>query len=193
MPQQGAVFGTIRYGEATYGRPLDLTGAALPSFSIMPATATPLSYQSIQLIWSLPRSGTNLRLVRNGNSVPANETDGTILIEQAINARPVFIDNTLSPDGGGQFYYYTLWNEDTAGNWWRAGDIEAVLPKDWGYASLLASLLPRKLLDDDDQLATATLTKPHAAHTWNSVGNLTWDEVSASTWEGISNSWDLLT
>ena len=184
MPQQGAVYGTVSYGDATYGRPLDLTGTALPQYSASPAVATPLDYQTIQVAWSLPVSGVTLQLVRNGRSVPSDETDGAILVSQPLTARPVFIDNTLTTDSAGNIFYYTLWNQDSSGNWWRAADIQTVLPKDWGYADMLTGLLPEMFMADDDALATSfTVQQPTAA--WSTLTNSTWADLANYTWDTI--------
>lgn len=184
MPQQGAVYGTVRYGEATYGRPLDLTGTALPIYSASPAQAKAVDYQTIQVTWSLPGSGSNLRLVRNGQNQPADENDGTVVLQQTLTSRPVFIDNSLTADSGGKFLYYTLWNEDTSGRWWRSADMQAILPANWGYAELLASFLPEYMFEADDAMSAVAGVMP-AATTWSRLTNQTWNDLQGMTWDTI--------
>ena len=168
--QTGAIYGTTLYGDATYGQPLDLVGTTLPTFSVAPVKARPLDYETIQVSWTLPTTGKTIRLVRNAHGVSADENDGAVLLEQGITDRPVFIDDTLSTNYGGSFFYYTVWNEDANSNWWRAGDVQAILPKDWGYRDLLVSLIPSKLIEDDDALFYASAPQG----SWSTLQNQTW-------------------
>jgi hypothetical protein len=150
----GAVYGTVKYGEAYYGRPLQLGNTPLPTFSVAPLTAVALSYTSIQVSWTRPTSGTTLRLVRNSYGFSADENDG-LVVSQAAQQQPFFVDLTLSPDQAGQFLYYTVWNQAvTNGAWWRAGDVQVIQPKPWGYGSSLKGLLPAYLFDMDDALVS---------------------------------------
>lgn len=63
-----------------------------------------------------------------------------------------YLDNSPSPQSSGQFFYFTLWNQDSTGRWWRAADAQAVLPRDWGYLAMLKSWLPGWVFDLDSTL-----------------------------------------
>jgi hypothetical protein len=159
-PPYGAVYGTVRYGEATYGRP-ESYESTLPVYSAAPLIATALSYYSIQISWNIPVAGTALQLVRNNYSVSSNQNDGIVLLSQGISASAIYVDTALSAAQQGSFQYYTLWNQDNSGNWWRAGDVQALLPKNWGNGARLFSLLPSWYRDQDALLGiVATVVNP---------------------------------
>lgn len=185
----GSVFGTNRYGTSFYGRPLGAGDVPLPTFTAMPATAKATDRVTIQVFWNLPTNGETLRLVRNGFSVPANQDDGLVLLEQSISSLPVFIDNTFTSDSAGKFFYYSLFNLDGAGNWWRAGDMQALLPQDWGYDSYLLSLVPDYFVEQDNQLAdvAAPSGRPPtpAGVTWKDLATSRWSDIQAETWGSV--------
>lgn len=131
----------------------------MPSvFSASSFAATPVSYTAISLSWENPPQGVNLRLIRNSYGVSADRDDGLALFEQSITGTSSFVDNTLSLSLAGQFIYYTLWNIDSGGNWWRSADVQCIFPKDWGYAGMLQSWLPAYLFDLDALLLGDPIT-----------------------------------
>lgn len=149
----GAVFGTVKYGQAYMGRPLQLGNVPLPTFSVTPFVAQPISYVSIQVSWTRPTDGATLQLVRNSYGFSTDETDGVVVLSRPTQDSPMFIDLTLSPDQQGQFLYYTMWNQAVDnGPWYRAGDVQTILPSNWGYGSMMRRLLPHYLFDMDDAL-----------------------------------------
>lgn len=185
----GSVFGTNRYGTAFYGRPLGAGDVPLPTFTAMPASAKATDRVTIRILWSLPTNGETLRLVRNGFSVPANQDDGLVLLEQGISSIPVFIDSTFTSDSAGKFFYYSLFNLDGAGNWWRAGDMQALLPQNWGYDTYLLNLLPGYFADLDNQLAAVAPPsgRPSIASgvTWRDLANARWSDIQSETWGSV--------
>lgn len=147
--QTGAVFGTTRYGNATYGNPAG--PGALPMYSASPFVANTVSYQTIQLSWSKPTLGDTIRLLRNGRSEPTDQNDGMILQIQDIGGTSRFTDRTLDASAEGQIYYYALWVLDGAGNWWFSGATQAMVPGQWHYGKRMFDLLPQwyRTLDHD--------------------------------------------
>lgn len=139
---RGSVYGTLYYGEGYYGQPLDAGNATLPTFSAQPIIADPLSYISIAISWQIPISGSVLRLVRSSFGIPVDQNDGLVLFEQSAQQPPLFVDTTLTLEFAGKLLYYTLFNQDAGGFWWRAGDNEAILPKNWGYNQRLWQAIP---------------------------------------------------
>jgi hypothetical protein len=116
-----------------------------PSF-----TAEPVSYTAIKVSWTNPASGNLLRLVRNSFGIPVDESDGVVLIQQGLVGVTTYLDSALG-SGAGNFFYYSLFVQDAAQNWWRSGDEQVIFPKDWGYKSVLMSALPSYLFDLDTQ------------------------------------------
>ena len=114
----------------------------LSVYSVSGLSAKAVSYGAIQVLWTNPTTGSTLRLVRNSYGTPAFESDGVVLLQQGIDGNPSYLDTSISPESAGQFIYYTVWNQDSNGQWWRGADVEAILPKDWGYWTMLQSWLP---------------------------------------------------
>lgn len=139
---RGSVYGTVYYGGGYYGHPIDAGNATLPTFSALPIITDPLGYTSMSISWQIPTSGKILRLVRSSFGIPVDQNDGLVLFEQSAQQPPLFIDATLTLEFAGKLLYYTLFNQDAAGFWWRAGDNEAILPKNWAYSQRLWQGIP---------------------------------------------------
>lgn len=142
-PAAGSVYGASRYGSFYYGGP---SQTPQPFYSVAPVVSTALDYGTIQLSWDLPscvRTAT-IRLVRNSFSVPSNEIDGLTLMEGEVSSTAYYLDNAFSTGQQGHFQYYSLWILDTTFStvWQRAGDNQAMLPKNWGSGATLFSRIP---------------------------------------------------
>lgn len=119
-------------------------------------TGGPNDYATISLSWQNPIIGNYVRLLRSSTGPPVNETDGEILLNQAVvREGSVVITKGFeeTPPGtlAGQVVYYSIWVQLDDSSWQRGGDLQTVLPIDWGYTSLLKQL-PLYVLGEDFNL-----------------------------------------
>lgn len=165
---QGSLYGEYPYDGPSssdtllYGAP-KTSSLTIPSYSAAPFTATndPANfYTVIDLSWSEPTNGYELRLVRNSFSVPSDQNDGINLAQGNYStalpgqAQPnSYIDTGLSTASGGRWLYYSLFMLTSAGGYWvRSGDLQVMLPLNWGYGARMFSLLPGYYQDLDTGL-----------------------------------------
>lgn len=151
------VYGIDFYGVGRFGPDPALVR---PDFSVAPFQSMPLSYSSLHLTWKNPPSSdcTQLRLVRNTNNLPQDETDGAQVFVESNYATTNTNDaittgalNALTDDGlGGGFYYYTMFGWSATNSIWiRCTDLIALVPLQWGYGWRLYHLLPMAYRDAD--------------------------------------------
>jgi hypothetical protein len=138
-----------------------------------------VNYTTVQLTWSIPNNGYQLRLVRNSYSQPAAYNNGVVLSQFAYNATPLYLD-TLTTASGGMWLYYSLFMLTSAGGYWqRAADCQVMLPTAWGYGARMYSLLPAyyQTMDDamDDPIYESLETAPA---TWSGLEGLTWSHLT---------------
>lgn len=106
-----AVYGSDLYGKALYG-------AVVPiEFSAGEVAAEQWDYGALHITWSTPqqtstspvagfKGWTQLRLVRNPYGVPADESDGVILIDEpSATGSTSYLDRQCTP---GRYYYYAV-------------------------------------------------------------------------------------
>ncbi len=152
MPNVGAIYGTVKYGDAYYGSPIGVT-AGLPIYSSEPFSANTQGYRKVVLSWNPPTAGETLYLVRNGQGDPTDQNDGVVLLVQPIGGLGLYVDTTIESTAKGQILYYALWNQDGAGDWWWSGSTQAMVPGTWGYGTRMFSLVPQWYQDQDNNLA----------------------------------------
>lgn len=154
-----------------------------PTYSVAPFTYT-ANYTTLTLSWTTPTTGVEVSLVRNLFSTPANQTDGIVLLQAPIAQQNSFTGSPSFPASGG-FIYYSIFVSDGTGAWWRAGDLQATVPGDWGYSDQLWNSIPSwyRYLDTQAQQTFAF----SGGETWASIGAQNWTGLGATeTWAGLT-------
>ena len=155
-----AVYGVHFYGTALYGLPPTF------EFTLNYFDAYPVGYDRIKVEWTHPTGDWDvLRLVRGNYGFPTEYDDGR-LVTEATNVYPSDHPNAGSPMVPGlptnpgtyedtnvselRFHYYTLWLHQIEGDIWRrAGNVVALMPKNFGYTDRLYELVPGVFRDED--------------------------------------------
>ncbi len=178
---EGSLYGERLYGDSYYGSPLGGL-STLPTYSVAPMTATvPTAagtnpYTQVQISWAVPNSGYQLRLLRNSFSVPADQKDGVTLTQVPFNWSSGYVD-TLATTNGGMWLYYSLFmlTGPNGGYWQRAGDVQYMLPNNWGYGARMFALLPQYYQSMDYAIDDPIyLPAQDPPVTWGSLDSMTW-------------------
>lgn len=107
-----AVFGRDFYGIAKYGANVQT------EYDVAPFDANPEGYGAVRVTWHSPSgSWTRLRLLKSKSGYAVDESDGQVVID-TIGSSDHYVDQDVQ---GGDWYYYTLFLQDSTGVWNRAG------------------------------------------------------------------------
>lgn len=146
-----AVYGIHFYGTALYGLPPRF------EFSLDYFVADPVGYDRIKVGWGHPSGDWDqLRLVRGNYGFPMDQTEGRLLLEvtDPLADPQTYEDDFIAPL---RFHYYSIFLRQTVGgNWVRAGNAVALMPKDFGYTDRLYELVPGVFRDDDIYISSST-------------------------------------
>lgn len=127
-----AIYGVSFYGQDKYGPPTYV------DFSVGDFVADPQGFDLIDLTWTSPRGDWDrMRVVRNWNGFPVDESDGEILVDTD-GALAHLVDRKVRP---GAWHYYAIWIL-SGGDWYRAGISTTLMTADNGYGERLFDHLP---------------------------------------------------
>lgn len=165
------------YGITLFGT--DVYGLSLPPAYLVPDfTATPVNYSTIRVTWGKP-SGTisRYRLLANRDGYPVNETDGTILFDQATYPGGSWNDYAIIPGSYHHYGFYVL-VDPLDDIWIRAGVTGCLAPVNFGSSRLLWDKLPNhfKFLFDGQDLTGDASGNSYLQQFLNILG-WGWDRV----------------
>lgn len=149
-----------KYGESLYGQ--SFYGDIAPSlFLAANFAAKPSGYGDVALTWNTPGGDwQDIRLLRNPNGYPADETNGVVLYEAEVDAAGQdFVDRGLLPD---RWVYYSLFVYNAVnGIWLRSGNARVFVPKDYSGGQRMYDLLPKHFKSGvyDTSLAVDPITQ----------------------------------
>lgn len=154
-----AKYGNVLYGGTTYGETPKLT------YSVEPMSINVINFKEIYITWQQPKGTfTRFRVVRNQLGYPETSEDGYIIYELVSpnnssleGAIPItdfkdgfdnLTDENYIDIVGNKNIYYRVFLYTSQNIWVKAGEINAVVPKDTNVTERMLNLLPRTLVSD---------------------------------------------
>jgi hypothetical protein len=131
------------HGISYFGPPTLYGYSAPPQFTVDPFVAVPQDYSTIMLSWAKP-SGTITawRLVKNMNGWPADQDDGSIVVDSAVGfPGRAYADISVTP---GAYHYYGFFVQvNVESNLWVcAGVTGCLMINNYGSSTGMLNLIP---------------------------------------------------